>query len=210
MDKLKGKYILALETAIDGGSISILSDNNEIDFVKGNQNLSKSEDLLTLLDDLLSRNNILKSQIGLVTISIGAGSLTGLRIGKAIALGISNSLNISLLEISLFDALRPSDINVNNLYLVVYAGKDKVLCQENRNIASDKFLTLPLSDFVDKYNTWKMTDNAEIILSENLRPVLPENEWEKIALDSQTHIIWGNLSKITGLRGKFLFESDND
>jgi tRNA threonylcarbamoyl adenosine modification protein YeaZ len=208
MQKLEGKYILALETAIDGGSVSILADEVEVDFVKGNQNLSKSEDLLTLLDDLLTRNKINKNQIGLIAVSIGAGSLTGLRIGKAIALGLGNSLNITVVEINLFAALYQIKNTAKNLFSAVYAGKDKVLYKEK--LENSEIQTLFVKEFTQKYDSWKIIENASVILSENLQSVLTEDDWNKIISDSQTQIVEGSLAKLIGLKGKAIFASDNE
>jgi tRNA threonylcarbamoyl adenosine modification protein YeaZ len=208
MQKLEGKYILALETAIDGGSVSILADEVEVDFVKGNQNLSKSEDLLTLLDDLLTRNKINKNQIGLIAVSIGAGSLTGLRIGKAIALGLGNSLNIMVVEVNLFAALYQINTTTNYVFSAVYAGKDKVLYKEK--LENSEIQTLFVKEFTQKYDSWKIIENASAIVSENLQSVLTEDDWNKIISDSQTQIVEGSLAKLIGLKGKAIFASDNE
>jgi tRNA threonylcarbamoyl adenosine modification protein YeaZ len=209
MQKLEGKYILALETAIDGGSVSILADEVEVDFVKGNQNLSKSEDLLTLLDDLLTRNKINKNQIGLIAVSIGAGSLTGLRIGKAIALGLGNSLNIMVVEVNFFAALYQTNTTTNYVFSAVYAGKDKVLYKE-KLAENSEIQTLLVKEFAQKYDSWKMIENASAIVSENLQSVLTEDDWNKIISDSQTQIVEGSLAKLIGLKGKAIFASDNE
>ena len=209
MQQSERKYILALETAIDGGSISILDNEVEIDFIKGNQDSSKSEDLLTLMDDLLNRSKIEKQQIKMIAVSTGAGSLTGLRIGKALALGLGNSLNIKIVEVNFLDALLQQTNPGNDVFSAVYAGKSKFLYKEN-STGNGEIKTSPVTEFNQKYEDWKKIEKAAIILSENLHSVLTNEEWNKVSSDSETRVIEGNLSKLVGLKAKKIFASDNE
>lgn len=102
---LKKNLILAVETAIDGGSVSILEGQTEIDFWVGTSEVSKAEDILEGILNLLERNKLKRAQIGLVAVSTEAGSLTGLKIGLATAKGLAKAFGCRLCEVSLWDAL---------------------------------------------------------------------------------------------------------
>ena len=102
---LNGKIILALETAIEGGSVSILDGHSEIDCWIGASAVSKAEDVLAGVSALLDRNHLKKARIGLVAVSDGAGSSTGLKIGLATAQGLAKALGCGLLPVPLWDAL---------------------------------------------------------------------------------------------------------
>ena len=54
----KINVILAIESAICGGSISLLKDGREIANWIGSSNVSKAEDLLVNIDGILTANNI--------------------------------------------------------------------------------------------------------------------------------------------------------
>ncbi len=99
------KVILSIETAAQGGSLSILANGKEIDGWCGTLEISKAEDVLEQIAKLLRENNILKSQIKLIVISKDAGSSTGQKIGLALAKGLTKSIKCDLVEISVMEAL---------------------------------------------------------------------------------------------------------
>ena len=65
--------ILSFETGLDGGTVSILENGEQIDYAKGSEKVSKSEDLLLLLGELLEKNQIRKRAINAQVISIVIG-----------------------------------------------------------------------------------------------------------------------------------------
>ncbi|MEP6789475.1 MAG: hypothetical protein ABJB40_13635, partial [Acidobacteriota bacterium] len=52
------KYILAIESAISGGSISLLKGLKEVANWTGTSNVSKAEDLLFNIDKMLTANEV--------------------------------------------------------------------------------------------------------------------------------------------------------
>jgi tRNA threonylcarbamoyladenosine biosynthesis protein TsaB len=68
--------------------------------------------LIPRLTELLKRNNLTISDIGLIVYNEGPGSFTGLRIGLGVAKGIAFGLNINLVPIPAF-ALHVSAIHDN-------------------------------------------------------------------------------------------------
>ena len=97
--------ILSLETGLDGGTVSILRNGEQVDYVKGSGKVSKSEDLLLLLEELLKKNQISKGAITSIVVSEAPGSVTGIRIGLAIARGLSAALGIGIEKSSVLDAV---------------------------------------------------------------------------------------------------------
>ena len=101
----KSKIILGIESAIRGGSISLLRDEKEAAFHVGAGGVSRSEDLLSNVAKLLSEQNIGVGEIGRIAVSTGPGSFTGLRIGIATALGLARSIGAELVGVSLLQAM---------------------------------------------------------------------------------------------------------
>jgi tRNA threonylcarbamoyl adenosine modification protein YeaZ len=99
------KLILAIETALKKGSIALLDDEVEIgtDFL--GETVSTSQSLLTGIENLLQKNDVQKKDIGLIAVSNGPGSLTGIRIGIATALGLATAWGIKCVGVSLFEAI---------------------------------------------------------------------------------------------------------
>lgn len=105
MSEAEEKLILGLETGLDGGSVSIIRNGKQIDFAVGQGNVSRSEDLLFLIGKLLENNSLKKTAIGQIVVSDAPGSLTGLRIGQAIAKGLGDSLGAKVQTLPILEAL---------------------------------------------------------------------------------------------------------
>ena len=94
--------ILAVEPAIESGSLSLSRDGREIDRRIFDGGVSRSADLLPAIRQVIEDNNLLPGEIDLLAISKDRGSLTGLRVGTALLRGLSSALNI---KIAAFDLL---------------------------------------------------------------------------------------------------------
>lgn len=101
----KPNIILAIESAIQGGSISLLTDGVEVAYWIGTSNVSKAEDLLFNINEILISNNISRHDIDLVAVSAGPGSFTGIRIGIATALGLKAGLGVEIASGSALKAM---------------------------------------------------------------------------------------------------------
>lgn len=91
-----GNIILAIESAICGGSISLLADGVVLANWVGSSNVSKADDLLFNIDAMLTSTNVSHHDIDLIAVSAGPGSFTGIRIGLATALGLTDGLGIKM------------------------------------------------------------------------------------------------------------------
>ncbi len=101
----ESSYILALETAIAGGSISLLHNGIVIASMAGNDSLSRAEELLPNITSILDKNGILLDQIERMAVSVGPGSYTGIRIGMASALGLSTAIGCKCVGIPILYAM---------------------------------------------------------------------------------------------------------
>lgn len=158
----KRKITLAIETAIGGGSLSLLEENAEIDFWIGSQEISKAEDLLENISQLISRNNLRKSDIKKIVYSKGPGSYTGIRIGSATVKGLKRALRCDCLEISVLQALTVKAKNEDKVRTMVQTGENEIWTQtfENGNIESvenAKFVTeqkkISSKDFFNEFES---------------------------------------------------------
>ena len=127
------RLILALETAVEGGSVSIWDQRRrtEVGGVIGKTGVSKAEDVLENVGMLIEKHSIEKADFDLVVSATGVGSATGLKIGEATAKGLARSLGCRYREISLWEALAAVAIEKNSpakikaIYLP--AGKGRIV-----------------------------------------------------------------------------------
>ena len=123
------KIILAIESAICGGSISLLRDGNEVAHWVGSANISKAEDLLANIDTMLASNNVALNEIDLVAVSAGPGSFTGIRIGIATTLGLKAALGIAMSSESVLKAMAFVQPDSGNVVAALPVGRNAVCLQ---------------------------------------------------------------------------------
>lgn len=97
--------VLAIESAIRGGSVSLIRDDLEVDRWIGSAEVSKAEELLVNIDKMLESKSLSLPDISLVAVSAGPGSFTGIRIGIATALGLKTGLSIPMSSVSALKAI---------------------------------------------------------------------------------------------------------
>lgn len=102
----KEEITLAIETAVSGGSLALFRERRELDLWIGREDVSRSEDLLVSISDILKRNSLCSGDIDLLVVSTGPGSYTGIRVGIATALGLKNSLGVRCIGFEVLDAMQ--------------------------------------------------------------------------------------------------------
>ena len=122
--------VLALESAVSGGSISLIRDCAEIANHIGKSVMAKAEHLLVDIDALLKSNSLVVDDITLIAASAGPGSFTGIRIGIATALGLKTGLDAAMASESALKAMASAYPGHACLTVAVPAGRDAVCVQE--------------------------------------------------------------------------------
>ncbi len=181
MENPYGKIILALETALNGGSVSILKNGRQIDWEVGMGELSKSEDILPLIEKLLKKNGVDRREVGLIAVSDGPGSLTGLRIGLATARGLGDSLSAEVYQISVLEA-QTYRINLEGRVLsALYTKKGGVfyrefLIKDGQSVPFGEIVQNPeISDFARKLEN--LNEEIDGVVSD-------KNLWERLKMES--------------------------
>jgi tRNA threonylcarbamoyladenosine biosynthesis protein TsaB len=205
MDDPYEKLILALETALDGGSAAILLNGRRIDHAAGADSLSKSEDILPIIENLLKKNGIEKREIGLIAVSDGPGSLTGLRIGLAIAKGLGDALAAKVCKISLLEALTYQTNFEGRVISALYSKRSGIffrefLIKDGRRSVSGDIVHIPKSsDFKDTLDKLR-GENISFVFEGNLTLHLADFFDKDINLDKARFCsVEGNLAELIGL-----------
>lgn len=97
--------ILGLDTSIMRESVAIIENGAILNQISSPEGSFPSRELLVMIDNLLRTEFFTIEDIDAIAIAIGPGSFTGLRIGLALAKGISLSSSIPLIPVSTLDAL---------------------------------------------------------------------------------------------------------
>ena len=97
--------VLGIETSTNVCSVGLAQDGKLLREERIVEERIHSEKLLSLVQNLLSGQQMSRDQIGAIAVSIGPGSFTGLRIGLSTAKGLCYALDVPLLAIPTFDAI---------------------------------------------------------------------------------------------------------
>ena len=131
------QIVLAIESAICGGSISLLRDGVEVANSIGSSNVSKAEDLLANIDAMLTANDISRNEIDEIAVSAGPGSFTGIRIGIATALGLKTGLGVMMSSESALRAMVFAQTEDKSFVAALPVGRDAVCLQELRKTKTE-------------------------------------------------------------------------
>lgn len=212
MNKTEGKLILALETGIDGGSVAILKDKKLLCFSEGTGSVSRSEDLLLLLEGLLEKNGLKKESIGLIAVSDSPGSATGIRIGLATAFGLGDSLAAKVVKCSILEAQTIVSGAGNQVVSALYSEKTGIYYRKFRQAEGNYIAETEIlnerepSGFLDMM----MRENYRYILDKKLAKALDKIQTaEIVSKKSEIRVIEGSLAESLG-NAVLLGASDND
>ncbi|MBL8125647.1 MAG: tRNA (adenosine(37)-N6)-threonylcarbamoyltransferase complex dimerization subunit type 1 TsaB [Pyrinomonadaceae bacterium] len=126
----KNGTILAIESGIRGGSLAVISGEEVIGEVSGDNSVSRAEDLLAKIDEIINSTVGSKHEIDSIAVSAGPGSFTGLRIGLATAMGLSSALGIRYSGIPLLRSMAETHSDEGRKITVVPIGKVDLCYQE--------------------------------------------------------------------------------
>jgi tRNA threonylcarbamoyl adenosine modification protein YeaZ len=161
----KKNLILAIETAVLGGSISLLRDGVEIGSISGEKDISRSEDLLVNIADILKKSDAGTRDIELIAVSTGPGSYTGIRVGIATALGLKNALNIECVGVEVMGAMKIAATGDEQIICAVPIGRDEVCWQLFDGSTADAIQVGKQDEFVERL---LKSENIKVIGHEKL------------------------------------------
>jgi len=130
--------IIAIDTSGRFCSVAISLHENIKDSITSNSPLSHSSELAVNIQQLINKHNIFIKDLDFITINIGPGSFTGLRIGVSFAKGLCLSNNIPLVPINAFNIIN-SKVNCSEdlFYYGIYSHKNYAYSRKyNNNITS--------------------------------------------------------------------------
>ena len=131
--------ILNIETSSTNCSVCLSNKGQLIDCLeKDSPSYSHSQKLHSFIAELMDRNKIKFKDLNAVSVGIGPGSYTGLRIGLSASKGICYALNIPLISVSSLENLITNidfnglliptiDARRNEVYSCVYDKKIELL-----------------------------------------------------------------------------------
>lgn len=104
-------YILHIETATSACSVALSSNGQLVSSNTTTESNMHTKRINLMIEELLEQNSIDLKSLTAISVSIGPGSYTGLRVGMSAAKGLAFALDIPILGISTLEALAQPFIN---------------------------------------------------------------------------------------------------
>ncbi len=122
---------LAIDCAVSKGTIALFRDSGVVASTAAtDESPSRAEEILGVVQKLLSNADTEVSEITRIIVSTGPGSYSGIRIGIATALGLKNALGVQCLGVSVLEALVSHAGLSGNVIAAIPVGKKDVAWPE--------------------------------------------------------------------------------
>ena len=118
--------ILAVDTSSAICSVALLEDDKLVDEINLDNGKTHSENLMPLVDELITRNSLNVKDIEFVACCVGPGSFTGIRIGVSSIKAIAEVLNVKLASVTSLETLAANVVNEETIVSLVDARNNQV------------------------------------------------------------------------------------
>ena len=165
--------ILAVDSSSKVATVALIKDEKLLGEITLNDKKEHSVILMTIIQDLLTDNNLSVDDIDGYVVSKGPGSFTGLRIGMATIKGLSFGSSKPYVSVSSLDALALSASNFdglicpimdalrNSVYTSLYKGHSNFIGCNNESASSDLKHELPIT--LEKLLDYSALDIDELL-----------------------------------------------
>jgi tRNA threonylcarbamoyladenosine biosynthesis protein TsaB len=97
--------VLGIDSATDKLAVGIAADGRIVSETLRESSREHASHIIGLIDDVLTKSSVRRSELSGIAVAIGPGSFTGLRIGLAVAKGLAVALKIPLVGVSTFEVI---------------------------------------------------------------------------------------------------------
>ena len=155
--------ILNIETSSKNCSVCLSSKGNLVtSFDLEDESYRHSELLTSSIQNILNENNLDVSGLSAVSVGIGPGSFTGLRIGLSVAKGLCYPHNINLIGISSLKIIANSIIKENKSIISLIKDKGDYYISKYSNDLKE--LVEPKIKLIDRDYIFNILDDDSVIV----------------------------------------------
>lgn len=183
---------LAIDTSSSICSVAILEDDKLIDEINLDDGRTHSENLMTLIDNILKRNSLDIKDIGMISCSCGPGSFTGIRIGVATIKPMAEVLNIKVASVTSLEILARNVENAEIIVSLIDARNNQVYCGifDKEYNKKQEYLADDINNVIEvlkKYENITFVGNGAILHKELLINCLKNVDFAKENKQSATN-----------------------
>ncbi|MGR3178437.1 MAG: tRNA (adenosine(37)-N6)-threonylcarbamoyltransferase complex dimerization subunit type 1 TsaB [Candidatus Anammoxibacter sp.] len=177
--------ILGIETSSNIGSVAICDNDFVIDEQSFGEGMRYGKHLMPAVKSIFEKNDLKPKDIDLISISVGPGSYTGLRVGITCAKTLSYALKKPVIDVPSMDVI-VQNVRVEHKCIcpvidakrkLVYAGIYKYSSDDQLFFSSNtknNHLAQPIKDDLISVNLWESVSDLLIISPNDIINKLPE------------------------------------
>lgn len=166
--------VLAIESSAIAASVALQSDDRLLAELTLNRGNTHSENLLPMVETLLTRTGLTVDDVDLFAVSAGPGSFTGVRIGVATVKGLAFGKGKPCVGVSTLEALAVNlaflsdglicpvmNARRNQVYTALFRGENRLLPDQAISVAE-------LEEVLSGYSepVWFVGDGYELVTSQ--------------------------------------------
>lgn len=112
--------ILAIETTGAEASVAIINENEEVSMEASDQKLNHLQNLMPMVDILLSKRRMTIDDVDYIAVSEGPGSFTGIRIGVSSARALAQALDLKTISVPTLKSFLYHDSNYKGIICPIF------------------------------------------------------------------------------------------
>lgn len=199
--------ILTIDSTEKRAKLS-LEVGNKKDYFELNENENHSEFLLLKIDEMLTRNNTTIQDIDFISVNLGPGSFTGVRIGVSFAKAFLMSLNIKAVSVNSFEIIE-HNINSEKYLIVLNSNNDDVYYSSKVNgvVTYGAMNINELEDFALKNGLVIFCKNSELKYFENISVTPVQIKHESMLEITKEKILKSAFCDINNLNPMYIKKS---
>lgn len=162
--------ILAIDTSTKDLLLAVKT-KNEVLYSVSEKSLQHSKILFAQLEEILEKAEIQKEQIDCISVNLGPGSFTGIRIGVVFAKGMAYALGTKLVAIDAFEAVGQEGKNM------LPAG---IICEERNGGGYFAIAKLENGKVeISKRGVYNQREIEDILKEENITKIITNSQNDK-------------------------------
>lgn len=171
--------ILHIETGTDVCSVALSEDNRVLSLKESGSERDHATKLGLYIEEVLNESNYTTKSLDAISVSMGPGSYTGLRIGVSMAKGLCYALNIPL-------------IGVSSLESMAFVAHESYSSKTTQIKEWDKALLCPMIDARRMEVYTQIFDSSLNPITEVSAEIITEESFSDDIIKTQEFIIFGN------------------
>ena len=121
--------VLALDTCLDACSVAVCEDGVAIAALSEPMSRGHQERLAPMVAEVMAQASLGFDALGLIAVTVGPGSFTGLRVGLAFGKGLALALDIPCVGVGALEALAASESDAGFVAAAIDARRGQIYLQ---------------------------------------------------------------------------------